>query len=74
MAMPLHVELPRTQPVLHFARYLEVGAWRVWCPWSSRREAGDSVRMAGRAQWHRRDVCVASSCFEMKFVDKDTGV
>ena len=29
MAMPLHVELPHTQPVLHFARYLEVVAWRV---------------------------------------------
>jgi hypothetical protein len=29
MAMPLHVELPRTQPVLHFARYLEVVAWSV---------------------------------------------
>jgi uncharacterized protein YqjF (DUF2071 family) len=29
MAVPLHVELPRTQPVLHFARYLEVVAWSV---------------------------------------------
>ena len=29
MAMPLHVELPCTQPVLHFARYLEVVAWSV---------------------------------------------
>jgi uncharacterized protein YqjF (DUF2071 family) len=29
MAMPLHIDLPRTQPVLHFARYLEVVAWSV---------------------------------------------
>jgi hypothetical protein len=29
MARPLHVELPRTQPMLHFARYLEVVAWSV---------------------------------------------
>jgi len=29
MTMPLHLDLPRTQPVLHFARYLEVVAWNV---------------------------------------------
>src|SRR5882672_897961 len=29
MTMPLHLDLPRTQPVLHFARYLEVVAWRM---------------------------------------------
>ena len=29
MTMPLHIELPRAQPVLHFARYLEVVAWSV---------------------------------------------
>ena len=29
MMMPLHLDLPCTQPVLHFARYLEVVAWSV---------------------------------------------
>ena len=29
MTMPLPVDLPRTRPVLHFARYLEVVAWSV---------------------------------------------
>ena len=29
MAMPLHLDLPNTQPVLHFARRLEVVAWSV---------------------------------------------
>jgi hypothetical protein len=29
MTMPLHIALPTRQPVLHFARYLEVMAWRV---------------------------------------------
>jgi hypothetical protein len=29
MTMPLHIDLPRMQPVLHFARYLEVVAWSV---------------------------------------------
>jgi len=29
MTMPLHLDLPRTQPVLHFARYLEVVAWNM---------------------------------------------
>ena len=29
MTRPLHVELPRTQPMLHFARYLAVVAWSV---------------------------------------------
>jgi hypothetical protein len=29
MTMPLHIALPTRQPVLHFARYLDVVAWRV---------------------------------------------
>jgi len=29
MVLPLHIELPHTQPVLHFARRLEVVAWSV---------------------------------------------
>jgi hypothetical protein len=29
MALPLHIALPPTQPVLHFARYLDVVAWSV---------------------------------------------
>ena len=29
MARPLHLALPHTQPMLHFARYREVVAWSV---------------------------------------------
>jgi hypothetical protein len=29
MTLALHLDLPHTQPVLHFARYLAVVAWPV---------------------------------------------